>query len=283
MGITEAILLGLTQGATEFLPVSSSAHLVVVQALLDVSAPGIGLEISLHFGTLLAILIVLRRELARLARDGVRGFRLAVSGAATADVRQQAPMFATAVALLIGTVPIAVTGVLLEQTVARLFEEEMLTVCGLLLVATGLVLLVSRFAPKPRTGIVRPATGFLVGVAQCFALAPGISRSGITIAAGYFAGIERDAAARFSFLLAVPALAGAGVWKARRIVTGTGVPDSLAAGPGLLALVVGTAMAAAAGTLCLMLLMRVIRRGRLHWFAAYCIPTGILIVLVNPL
>jgi undecaprenyl-diphosphatase len=138
---------------------------------------------------------------------------------------------------------------------------------------SGLVLLASRAARPGAVRRVGPALGLAVGVAQAFALLPGISRSGATIVTGLFCGLERRTAGRFAFLLAAPALAGAGLHEAWQGLAAA--PGSEATvGPGAGALAVGALAAAVTGTGCLLVLLRVVERGRLHWFAAYCLPAG---------
>jgi undecaprenyl-diphosphatase len=278
MSTWQAILLGLVQGLTEFLPVSSSAHLVAAQALLGANTPGVMLEVSLHFGTLLAILIVFQRALVKVARDGLVGTWLYARGARAEAVAEGAPQFPVALAVLVGSVPVAAAGVLLEEQVKRAFASP--GTAGAFLCVTGLLLLATRKAPAPRTDRVGPVRGLAIGLAQAAALLPGISRSGATIAAGYFLGLERGAAARFSFMLAVPALIGAPLWEAyraasaARAVAAPGTDPLVHAG----ALAAGTLVAALVGTACLLVLMRVVERGRLHWFAAYCLPVGLLMM-----
>jgi undecaprenyl-diphosphatase len=267
MTTIDAILLGALQGATEFLPVSSSAHLVAAERLLHVSFSGLALEIALHFGTLLAIVIVFWRDLVTLARDGLVGLALAARGVRGEALRARAPAFGTALGICLGTVPVALVGILFEHALDRAFKN--LTASGLLLIGTGAILILSRFAPAPRADRVGAGRAVLIGLAQAVAPLPGISRSGITIVAGYFLGLERRVAARFSFLLAVPAMVGAAVEPFVRRSAEAG-----AAQPGAGALAVGVVVSAAVGTACLVFLLRVVQRGRLHWFAAYCIPAG---------
>jgi len=193
------------------------------------------------------------------------------------EVRSNAPGCETALAIAVGTVPAGLAGVFLHDWVEEAFQAD-LRVPGALLFVTGLALLATRWAPQGTRSRVGPASGLLVGTAQALALLPGISRSGATIAAGYFAGLERGTAGRFSFLLAVPALLGAMVLEAARFASGGG--ETLAARD-LLGLACGALVAALVGALCLALLLRVIRRGRLHWFAAYCLPVGAALVLIG--
>ncbi len=278
MGLTQAILLGCLQGLTEFLPISSSAHLVAAQKLLGINSPGVALEVAAHFGTLLAIMIVFARRVAEVAADGLRGLWLYLGGETSRAIRRRAPLCATAVAVLVGTVPAVGAGVLLQSFVERSFES--LGVAGALLVVTGLLLWASRLARPGRVRRVAAGRGLLVGVAQAAALLPGISRSGATIVCARFAGVERGEAARFSFILAVPALAGAALYK-----LGQGWVEGGGAGtapPISGAALTGTVLAATlVGTVCLLFFLRVIERGRLHWFAAYCLPAGAAMMLAG--
>jgi len=274
MGTAQAVLLGILQGATEFLPVSSSAHLVAAQQLMNAPLPGIVLEVVLHVGTLLAILLVLWRSIWRLLADGWRGAVLIVGGADRQEVRRRAPLLPTAAAVAVGTVPAAVGGVLLERQIEGFFES--LPAAGIFLVGTGVILLTLRWAPQARAEQVGIGRGLLIGTAQALALLPGISRSGVTIAAGCWAGVRRDVAGRFSFLLAVPAVAGAALWQ---VISDW--PNVAGASAQPLPLLFGMLAAAATGTLCLKLLLRLVDGGRLHWFAAYCIPAGLAMIALG--
>jgi len=223
---------------------------------------------------------VFGRALWQLVRDGTVGGLVLLSSRSLREAEQRAPLFPTALAVAVGTVPVAVLGVAFEGLVERAFAS--LFGAGAFLCVTGLFLLASRFAPQVRTDRVGPVRGLVIGLVQAAALLPGISRSGITITAGYFAGVERGEAARFSFLLAVPALAGALVWKLRHglgaaLATASTGQGTLPAG----VLASGTLVAALSGTVCLLLLLRVVEKGRLHWFAAYCLPAGALLMIVG--
>jgi len=270
------ILLGILQGATEFLPVSSSGHLVAAQAVFDVGAPGVLLEVCLHFGTLLAILFVLRRDIVQLVKDAAVGAALLLRRTPASERSRRAPAFGTAVAILVGTIPAAVIGIALHDGIERVFEGSP-AIAGALLVVTGIALVASRWARPGTTETVAPGRGLLIGLAQAAALLPGISRSGSTIVAGYFLGVQPRAAARFSFLLAVPALAGAMLLEMVRLLSDGADGFSLEGGH-LMALACGTAAAAAVGCICLVLLLKIVSRGALHWFAAWCIPLGAALV-----
>jgi len=277
MSTIQAVLLGLVQGLTEFLPVSSSAHLAAAQALLGVQAPAAGVAIALHCGTLLAILIVFWRDLWAVALDGLRGGLGILRGESMRTIVQTAPLWPTAVAIVLGSVPAGLAGLLLGEKVELLFSNVVAS--GALLFVTGLLLLSSRCAPAPRTDRVDARRGLVIGMAQAAALLPGISRSGATIVTGCLLGVERRAAGRFSFLLAVPAMVGAALWELRRA---SAAPQAAAGQDELIragALAAGVLVSTLVGTVCLLFLLRVVERGRLHWFAAYCLPAGAAMVL----
>jgi len=275
------LLLGLLQGATEFLPVSSSGHLVVAQNLMHVHSTGLLTEVCLHVGTLLAVLIVFRKDLWRLAVDGLKGLALVARGRA-GEVKTTAPAFPTALAVVVGCVPAGIAGVLVKLTVDEGIADPRLA--SVMLVVTGLLLLASRAARKGTAEQVGPGRGLLIGLVQAVAILPGISRSGSTIVAGYFLGLKREAAARFSFLLAVPVMLGAGLVEIASAIfrsAGSGEASAALSRTELAGVVLGTAVAALAGWASLLLLFRIVRKGELHWFAAYCLPAGVVFFILS--
>lgn len=253
-----AIIWGLVQGLTEFLPISSSGHLVVVPAYLeklgmDVAPPSLAISAVLHLGTLAAVLVYFRSDVARVLRfrSDPEGRRLLLLVA-------------------IGTVP-AIIGLPLESTLEQ-FQETVSNV-GWTLMATGVILLIGqRLATGARTLIEgRAPDAVVVGIAQAFALIPGISRSGITISAGNGRKFQPVEAARFSFLLGIPAIAGAGL---------TQLPELIDAGQFGADMVVGLLVAAGSGYLAIAWLLAALRRTGLIPFAVYCLTIGIATVLV---
>jgi len=251
------LILGAIQGATEFLPISSSGHLVLFQRLLDLDPPGVLLEALLHWGTLGAIVLVFRADLMELARSLTRR--------GTIEGRKEIGLIAA------GTVPILVLGLLLRSSMGALFAST--TVLGASFLATALLLaltgLVRRRAERNQ---VRFADSLSIGWAQAAALLPGLSRSGATIAAGVFAGLKPQRAARFSFLLAVPALFGAGLlnlWDA--VHAGTKAPWA--------GLAVGTITAFLVGWAAVRTLLALVSRGRLWVFSFYCFGVGIVVLV----
>lgn len=262
----EAALLGVVQGLTEFLPVSSSGHLVIGQALLGVQSPGIAFEVLVHFATLIVIMAVFHRETGLLLRAVGRLPGLLLRGGLGRALADEGDVRLLALVVL-GSVPAGAAGLVLRGAAGELFGN--LRTVGLALLVTGALLWVSDRARPGRAALlaITPAQALAVGIAQACALVPGISRSGATIVAGLFAGLSREAAAGFSFLLAIPAILGATLLELKDIAA-AGVPISGAA------LVAGMVAAGLAGYGALRVLLRFVRAGRLRLFAYYAWAVG---------
>lgn len=257
-GTGALLVLALVQGLTEFLPVSSSGHLVLVQHALGLEHASLTVDVALHVGTLCAVLVVYRRDVAAVARDLLRG------------------RAAEALWIALGTLPAVVVGLTAKDAIERAFEAPRVAALGLfvtaLLLAGGEAARRARAHEAPRPLGWRVALG--VGLAQALAICPGISRSGSTIAAGLALGLAPAAAARFSFLLAIPAIAGAAVLQ---------LPDARTEAlppAGTLALAVG--VAGLVGWFALRLLLAFLGRGAFAWFALYCALLGTGVLLFGP-
>lgn len=257
MSVLQAIVLGAVQGLTEFVPISSSGHLVLVPEALGWEHPGLAFDVLLHAASLLALLWYFRRDMVQMAR-GIRG----------GDRRQRA----LGLLLLIGTVPAAVAGLVLGDYFERSFEDA--KSAAVQLVVTALILVVAEVvASRHRTRAtelrsmdrLNAADATIIGTAQAVSILPGISRSGATIGAGLALRLEREEAARFAFLLAIPALAGAAVVE---------IPDlaasEVAAGPAA----AGFAASLASSYLAIAGLLRYLRTNTLYPFAVYCVIAG---------
>lgn len=249
----DAMLWGLVQGLTEFLPISSSGHLVLVPELLGRKGPDLATSAVLHLGTLVALLVYFRtdvREVAALTKYGKRLLRL----------------------LFIGTIPVVVIGFLFRPGFERLNEDP--TAVAIALVATGMMLFATRWLPM-RDRTLEDSSDFdagFIGVSQALALIPGVSRSGTTIASGIGRSLDRAEAARFSFLLGIPAIAGAGLLE---------FVDLASEGGRLTANTwVGMAVAAVSGYVAIAVLLRLIGRLGLGPFGVYCVGFGTLALLV---
>jgi undecaprenyl-diphosphatase len=261
MTILQAVLLALVQAVTEFLPVSSSGHLILVPRLLGWGDQGLEFDIATNTGTLLAILVYFRADLVRMARAFLASLRRSGAGESAPDAR-------LAWALVVGTVPAAVVGLLIEGWVQRSARDPHLIAATA--IVYGLLLGVAdrlgrRARPLSSFGL---RDGLLVGCAQALALVPGTSRSGVTMTAALGLGATREAAARFAFLLAVPIglLVGA-----KQVLDGLrGVPM----GVPLDALLVGIAVSAVAGYAVIALLLGWVRRRSLVLFVLYRLALG---------
>lgn len=266
MSFFEAVFLGLIQGVTEFLPVSSSGHLAIAQSLLpDFSQPGLLFDILLHLGTMVAVVCFFRRELLQLM---LAPFNRSEEG----KLHRRILML-----LILASVPTAVIGLSFKDFFESLFHN-LPAVAGMLLV-TGTLLFVAEKTRKEgrqegrQEGRLTWKDALLVGTVQGAAIIPGISRSGSTIAALLLAGVNGETAARFSFLLALPAVFGAALLSLGdlREVAASEFPAYLA----------GTLAAFVSGLLSIRFLMGVIRRKRLIYFSAYCWGMGALLLTLS--
>ena len=202
----EGVLLGLLQGATEFLPVSSSGHLVMGQTLLGLEVPGMAFEVALHFATLLSVVLVYRERIGALLAGVARGDRTQLRYGGL---------------LVLASVPAAIAGIGFGNFFASLFDSAAVT--GVALLVTGCVVWTARAAlAREPAGKPGAGTALLMGVAQAAAIVPGISRSGATVVAALWRGVDPREAAAFSFLMSVPAVGGAALLKVPELVAGRG-------------------------------------------------------------
>lgn len=242
----EAVLLGLLQGLTEFLPISSSGHVAIGMQLLGWD-PGanLGFTVAVHLGSLGAVLVFSFREIRAMLTTHPR--LLAV--------------------VVVATVPLAVVGLLAKDLVEEL-SRNLFAVGGFLILTAGLLAYArTRDHGTGTTARLPLGRALLVGLAQALAILPGVSRSGSTLAAGLTVGLEREQAVRFAFLLAAPAIAGAGLLLAVKGDWGEGIP--------LAATVSGTAVSFVASLVAMKVMVRVVARRRLGWFACYCAAVGL--------
>jgi undecaprenyl-diphosphatase len=270
MSTLEALLLGVVQGLTEFLPISSSGHLIVVPWLQDYTFlqenPEFNktFDVALHAGTLIAAIAYFRVEVVAL----LRGFVAACRQRAIRTAEQR-----LSVAIAIGTVPAVIAGGLGAGFIDKHLGEPWMI--AIQLIAFGALLgYADRMPQRRRLADAGLRDGWYVGLAQVLALAPGTSRSGITITAARWLGLDRDSAARFSFLLLIPAVAGATVYKAAGAVH-EGLPSGVA-----VPMAVGTIAAAVSGYLAISFLLRLVRTTSYRPFVLYRYAAGVAILLV---
>ncbi len=249
MSLMDAIILGLVQGLTEFLPISSSGHLVIGQHLLNAAGPGLAFDVVLHLGTLVSVLIYFRRDLLELLQ--------AVAG------NGEGPWRRVGLLILLGTLPTAFIGVLFKESLEAMFSS--VRIVAIMLCVTGLVLfLAERIARTDRSLFrMQRVDALVIGFVQGLSIIPGLSRSGATISTGLLLGIEPEAAARFSFLLSIPAIVGAVVLQSGNIMGQT-----MNGSAGVFA--TGFVTAAVSGWWAIGVLLKVLKWKRLTFFSIYC-------------
>ncbi len=252
MDIWHAVFLGIVQGLTEFLPVSSSGHLVIFQHVFNITQNQLAFDVLVHIGTLLAVFIAFWKDIISILRK---------------------PFDKLTYLIIVGCIPAGLAGFLLAPVFERAFES--LLVVGLGLMFTGIILKLSESMSNRNFGLKEIYEtsywdAIFIGIIQALAIIPGVSRSGSTIAGGLLAGFEREFAARFSFLLSIPVILGAGVFELKDAFL-NGIPHDL-----LLPYILGPLTAAIFGYLAIKVVLRLVRRGRLSVFSYYCWTVGLL-------
>ena len=261
MSLARAVILGLVQGLTEFLPISSSAHLTYFQKYLGIDKPQVSFAVFLHFATLLAILLFFRKDLWEI----FKGFR---------NVKRPRtnPSSRILFLLVIGSLPIAILGVVLKDKIESLFSN--IELVSLFLILTGILLSFGDRIRKTDKGILetRIVDGLIIGIAQASAILPGISRSGATIIFGLFCGLQRKWAVKYSFFLAVPAILGATLLKFPTALFTLNLST-------LSFYMAGAATALFSGYWSLKVVLRLVQKSRLRYFASYCVMLGVIVLL----
>lgn len=270
MNFFEALLLGILQGLTEFLPVSSSGHLVLAQAFLGLKEPLVFFDVMLHVGTLAAVLVVYRGAIGNLISGGV---------SAIARRNLQQPELKFIWLLLLGSMPTGLIAVLFKDTLESAFDKVWLV--SVMLIVTGGILHLPRLRRDGNNGSSKSEAADtalrwwhapLIGIAQGCAITPGISRSGTTISVALLCGISAKAAAEYSFLLSIPAILGAVVLKMRDVVD-TAIPLHVIGGGMLASFVVGY--------IALRFLLVMLNRGKFSLFSYYCVALGFASLMIS--
>ncbi|MDP6878429.1 MAG: undecaprenyl-diphosphate phosphatase [Candidatus Marinimicrobia bacterium] len=250
MQYLDTLILSILQGLTEFLPISSSGHLVIGQKLLDINLPGNAFEVVLHIGTLLSVLTVFRVEIKTLffnLNDPSNRYYIS--------------------AIAFGTIPALLFGLLLKDYISLIFDN--IRFVSLSLVFTGIMLIASKFIIK-RNMQLTLSIAMVIGLAQAVAIIPGISRSGATICMGILLGLSASEAARFSFLLSIPVIIGAALLTAMNIET---IPF------GLDIVFLGILFSYLVGWVSLKWLLNILNSGKLYWFGVYCLIIGLFVYM----
>ena len=267
--LIQAVVLGIVQGLTEFLPVSSSGHLIIVPALFGWHDPfidSLAFSVMLHIATLLALLVYFREDLLRLVPAGLAAIRDRSLG--------DDPDRRLAWLLAVATIPAVIAGVLLNDAIETAFRQPRLVAVTLVIGAAILFLADRLGSHSRRVESISFPLAFGIGAAQALALVPGVSRSGISISAGLFAGLDRESAARFAFLMATPITAGAGLWELRKVVTGVAGVDIP-----IVPLLAGMLAALIAGLLAIAVLLRYLRTHGVGVFVAYRLALAALVLV----
>ena len=264
MDIIKAIILGIVQGLTEFLPISSSGHLVLAAEFLNFHEEGVAFEVFVHLGTLLSVLIAFRADIINMI---TAPFKIWWHKNQNPEIREYALWD---LYIIVGTLPAAAIGLAFKDLIESFFSNIVLVI--FMLFITGTFLLISaKF--KKQDGHVTLLRSFIIGCAQACAILPGISRSGATIVTGMAIGVEREKAARFSFILSIPAILGAGVLKINDLA------NSSISQMEVVYFLAGALAAFVSGYAAILWLMNLIKKGRLHHFSYYCYGLVILALL----
>jgi undecaprenyl-diphosphatase len=279
VNLFQALLLGILQGASEFLPISSSGHLVLVPWLLNWPAPGLTFDAVVHWGTAAAVVAYFWRDWVTLVGAAIHtlretGFFRRNPVSRGAEPSQGSTDARLAWLILLGTIPAAVIGYLFDDFFETMFARPV-AAAGFLLVTAALLTASERIGRREHDlDSLTWSDALLVGLAQALAIFPGVSRSGATIAAGLTRNLKRASAARFSFLLATPIILAAGLFKLVDLAEAGGLASQGSA------LILGFVAAAVVGYGCIHFLMRYLQQRRLYPFAVYCAVAGILCLLV---
>lgn len=269
MDILQAIIIGLVQGLTEFLPVSSSAHLIFVQHALGLTNVPLAFDVLLHVGTLVAVLIYFFDDIIKM----IQGFFLSLidlkNGKFITEIKRD-PYKKLAWLTIIATIPVGIVGILFNDIVEELFAG--LSIPAFLLLITGCLLYVSQRMNSGKIDVqnITVKEALIMGCGQALAVLPGLSRSGTTIAAGLFSGLDKEFAAKFSFILSIPAILGAAVVQLKDL-SGANIEIS--------ACIAGFVIAVISGYFAISFLLKLVRERSLDIFAYYCWIVGIVILV----
>jgi undecaprenyl-diphosphatase len=259
--LIKAIILGLIQGLSEFLPISSSGHLVIFAEILNFHEEGIAFEVFVHFGTLLSVLLAFRKEISKMI---IAPYAIWLNKSTDQELKE---FLNWDYYVIVATIPAVIVGFSLKDPIEGLFSNILLVFFTLMM--TAILMMTAQFL-KFRNKNLSYGRSFLIGIAQAFAILPGISRSGSTIFMGMSLGIEREKVARFSFIMSIPAVFGATILKLKDLM------DTPPASSEILNLIVGTIVAFVSGYFAIIWLLDIVKKGKLQIFGYYCLVVSIL-------
>ncbi len=272
MDVLQAVIVGIVQGLTEFLPVSSSAHLIFVQELLGINQPGIAFDVLLHLGTLVAVVGYFFKDIVEMIKAFVSSIIDLFRGSFREGFRND-PYKKLAWMVIVGTIPAGVVGMLFDAQIEAAFQS--ITIPAFFLLVTGTLLYVSQRLNVGNRDIKNSGLkdSIIVGIGQAFAILPGLSRSGTTISSGLLIGLDKEFAAKFSFLLAIPAILGAALTQF----------DGIGAGfdANFLPYILGFLASVISGYLAISILLKLIRERSLDIFAFYCWIVGACVLVYS--
>ncbi|MEW6607631.1 MAG: undecaprenyl-diphosphate phosphatase [bacterium] len=267
MDIFDALILGIVQGVTEFIPVSSSAHLVIVPELLQIAKPSLSFDTMLHFGTFLSLMLIYWKDILKLIRacgeiSNDIFFKREFKSVQNDDYKRLVFL------IILTTIPACLVGILLEDYVEALFKSPLAV--GFFLLGTGFILAIGQRNLNGKKDILNMTVqdALFIGVAQALALAPGISRSGITITAGLYRGLNKDLAPNYAFLIALPVILGATILQLKDVEIES-----------LYLFIIGVLSAFISGYLAIKVLLKIVKQGKLIIFAGYCWIIGLIMIL----
>ena len=277
MDSLNAIILGALQGVTEFLPVSSSGHLVLAESFLGLNVSMLkSFDVAVHMGTLVSILVYFWKDFVEM----FKAFFRIIFGKFSGNEYEKLVLY-----VVIGTIPAVIAGFLLGDLIDSVFRG--VSMVGICMIATAMIFLVAEYVGSKKVFAQSDSMSFwkalIIGLFQAIALIPGISRSGSTISAGLICGMRREDAARFSFLLGIPAILGAGVLTfmgGGGMAGSAGVVTGNAAVAELIPTLIGFVVSAITGFFAIYLLMRFLKKHSLVWFAVYLLVVGAVVCLI---
>jgi undecaprenyl-diphosphatase len=263
LDLIKALVLGIVQGLSEFLPISSSGHLVLVEEILNFTKGGLAFEVFVHFGTLLAVLWIFRSDFIEMIK--ALPYLLKIRSKTLPPGKKDYALLD--LYIIVGSLPAALIGIALEDTIEKIFENIILVL--FMLFVTGIIMWSSRY-PKEKREQMKTSDALLIGLAQAFAIIPGISRSGSTIVTGLWLGIQRNQVARFSFILSSPVIFGATLLKLKDLFQAPPPSNEI------ITYLAATIAAGLSGYFAIIWLLDIIKKKKLEWFGFYCIAVSVI-------